>query len=159
VTLEWFAPEGLPGGASIERRADEGPWTAIAAATRDGLGYIRYEDREVVRGVRYGYRLGAAGAALTAETWVDVPVLNLSLVEAAADSRGALRVRFSLPSSSPASLQLFDVAGRCVGSNSPAGLGPGVHETQFPGMLSSGLYWLRLRQDGVSVRRKVLVSR
>ena len=159
VTLEWYAPEGLPGDASIERRADQSPWTVIATATRDGLGYIRYEDREVVRGVRYGYRLGAAGAPLTAETWVEVPVLNLSVVEAVADRRGDLRVRFSLLSSSPARLQLFDVAGRCVRTYSPAGFGSGVHETQFPGVLSSGIYWLRLTQDGVSVRRSVLVSR
>jgi hypothetical protein len=159
VTLEWYAPEGLPAGASIERRLDEGSWTVIAAATRDGLGYIRYQDREIVRGVRYGYRLSAAGAPLTAETWVNVPVLSLSVVEAGADPHGSVRVRFSLRSSSTASLQLFDIAGRCVRTYSSAGLESGVHETRFPGALSSGLYWIRLTQDGVSVRRKVLVSR
>ncbi|MBI1795693.1 MAG: T9SS type A sorting domain-containing protein [Candidatus Eisenbacteria bacterium] len=159
VKLEWYAPERLPGGASIERRVGESPWTVIATATRDGLGYIRYEDFEIVGGARYGYRLGAAGAALTAETWVDVPLPSLSVVEAVAEPRGVVRVRFSLRSAGPARLQLFDVAGRCVRTDSPAGLGPGVHETRFPGGLSSGLYWLRLTQDGVSVRRKVLVSR
>jgi hypothetical protein len=159
VTLDWYAPEGLPSGASIERRTQESPWTMIETATRDGLGHIHYEDRAVVRGARYGYRLGAAGAPLTAETWVDVPSLALSLVEAVADPRGNVRVRFSLQSSDPASLQLFDVAGRCVRTYSAAGLGSGVHETRFPGALSSGLYWLRLTQDGASVRRRVLVSR
>jgi hypothetical protein len=159
VTLEWYAPEDLPGAASIERRTNESPWTVIATATRDGLGYIRYEDGEVVHGVRYGYRLSSAGAPLTADTWVDVSLLNLSVIEAVADPRGDVRVRYSLQSPNPASLQLFDVAGRCVRTYSTAGLGSGVHETRFPGALSSGLYLLRLTQDGASVRRKVLVSR
>jgi hypothetical protein len=159
VALEWYAPEGLPGGVSIERRTQESPWTAIVTAAPNGLGRIRYEDRQVVGGVHYGYRLAVAGALLTPETWVDVPVLNLSLVEAASDPRGEMRVRFSLASSNPARLQLFDVAGRCVRTDSPAGLAPGVHETRFPEGLASGLYWLRLTQDGASVRRKVVVSR
>jgi len=159
VALEWYAPGGMPEGSSIERRSGGSPWTVIAPATRDGLGYIRYEDREIVRGERYGYRLGAAGAPLTAETWVDVPVSNLSVVETVADPRGEVRVRYSLRSAGAARLQLFDVAGRCVRTCSPAGLGSGVHETRIPGGLSSGLYWLRLTQDGVSVHRKVLVSR
>jgi hypothetical protein len=159
VTLNWYAPEGLPGDAKIERRATESAWTAIATATRDGVGYIRYEDRGVVRGVRYGYRLAAGGVPLTGETWVDVPVLRLSVDRAVADARGAVSVRFSLPRSTPASLQLFDVGGRCVQSYSAAGLGSGVHEVRFPGALSSGLYWLRLTQDGASDHRRVLVSR
>lgn len=159
VVLEWYAPEGLPGGASIERRAGDGPWAVVAAATGDGLGYVRYEDRDVVRGLRYGYRLAADGAPLTAEAWVDVPAANLSVVEAVADSRGEVRVRFSLPSSAPASLRLFDLAGRCVRAHSLAGLGSGVHEARFAGELASGLYWLRLTQNGASVRRRVLVSR
>jgi hypothetical protein len=159
VTLDWYAPESLPIGASIERRSDGSPWGVIATPTRDGLGHIHYEDRDVAPGARYGYRLGAAGAPITAETWVDVPVSSLSVIEAVADPRGAIRVRFSLQSASPASLRLFDVAGRCVRSCSTAGLGSGVHETRFPGALSSGLYWLRLTQNGVSIGRKVPVAR
>ena len=159
MTLDWYAPEGLPIGASIDRRSDGSPWGVIASPTRDGLGHVHYEDRNVVAGARYGYRLGAAGAPITVETWVDVPTSSLSVIEAVADARGAIRARFSLRSSDSASLQLFDVAGRCVRTCSIDGLGSGVHETQVPGALSSGLYWLRLTQDGVSVHRKVPVSR
>jgi len=158
VSLEWYAAAGLPGGAVIERRTAEGSWTAIAPARADGVASIRLEDREVVRGVRYGYRLGADGAALTAETWVDVPDAKLSVLEAAANARGEVRVRFSLARDRPARIQLLDVAGRCVRTEPAAGDGSGVYEAQFPGALVSGLYWVRLTQDGASVGRKVFVS-
>ena len=159
VRLDWYAPEGPPADASVERRTAASPWTVIAPAVRDGLGHVGYEDRAVAGGTRLGYRLGDAGGPLTAETWVDVPASTLSLVEATADPSGEVRVRFSLASSRPASFQLFDVAGRRVRAQSEPGLGSGIHETRFAGALPSGLYWVRLTQDGASVHRKVLVSR
>jgi hypothetical protein len=158
VTLEWYAPEDLPGTTYIERRAGDRPWTVIATAERDGLGHLRYEDRDVVPGNRYGYRLSDVHGAITAETWVDVPAASLALVSAVPDRDGELRVRFSLMSGGAATLQLFDVAGRCVRAESALERGPGVHETRLPGRLASGVYWLRLGQDGASVRRKVLVA-
>lgn len=159
VSLDWFAPEALPGGANIERRTSGSSWTAIAPAQRDGIGHVRFEDRAVARGTSYSYRLGAAGGAISGEIWVDVPGSPLSLDEAVADATGKLHVRFSLRSGAAANLQLFDVTGRCVRAQSQAGLGGGAHATELAGPLPQGLYWLRLTQDGAAVHRRVMVSR
>ena len=159
VRLDWYAAEGLPAGTSIVRRAGDGPWSVIAPAVPDGLGHVHYEDGAVAPGIRYGYRLADARGPLTSVSWVDVPAAALSLVEAVADPGGEVRVRFSLASSAPASFQLFDLAGRCVRSLPAVGLGAGTHETRIPGALTSGVYWLRLVQDGVSAHRQVLVTR
>ncbi len=56
VTLRWFG-EGAVGRATVERRAVATPWQTLGEATADGRGGYAYEDRGVVAGAGYGYRL------------------------------------------------------------------------------------------------------
>lgn len=60
---------------------------------------------------------------------------------------GALAMRFSLVSSSPASLELFDLAGRRIAGREVGGLGAGTHTVDLGKGLEPGLYLVRLTQE------------
>jgi hypothetical protein len=61
---------------------------------------------------------------------------------------GALTVRFTLPSTAPASLELLDVAGRRVATQEVGSLGAGQYTLELGEgrVLAPGLYLVRLRQ-------------
>ena len=63
-------------------------------------------------------------------------------------SRSGMEVSFTLASSAPAELDLLDVGGRRVRTESVGALGPGSHTVRFSGAerIEPGIYWLRLRQ-------------
>jgi hypothetical protein len=74
-------------------------------------------------------------------------------------AREGVRIAFSLPSAEPATLEMFDVAGRRV-ANIPVGrLGPGAHLVSIaePRQLPVGLYLVRLSQAGIIETGKVAV--
>jgi hypothetical protein len=76
-------------------------------------------------------------------------------------SRGdRMLVRFALPSSEPASLELFDVAGRRIAARDVGSLGPGVHAVELaPGSrVRTGVYLLRLTQSGAERRMRAVVT-
>lgn len=67
---------------------------------------------------------------------------------------------FSLPSAEPASLELFDLAGRRVWSADIARLGIGRHSVPVvPGGLPLGVYFLKLAHGGSSVTTRVVQVR
>lgn len=73
---------------------------------------------------------------------------------------GAVRASFALPSSEPARLELFDVAGRRTYVREWSGLDPGWHEVTLDGArLPSGLFLARLSQAGRAVSARVAVVR
>jgi hypothetical protein len=57
VRLEWSIDAGGVREASLERREETTPWSTLAVLALDGLGRAVYEDRAVVPGARYAYRL------------------------------------------------------------------------------------------------------
>jgi hypothetical protein len=73
--------------------------------------------------------------------------------------RGALAVRFSLPSDRPASLEIFDTSGRRVVNRDVGALGPGAHSIELSGEshLRPGVYLIRLSQDGDSKSGRAVV--
>jgi hypothetical protein len=71
-------------------------------------------------------------------------------------AHGAFRVEFSLPSATPASVELIDVAGRRVKSFALRSAGPAGLSLETQG-LQAGLYWVRLWQDGRHATRRVVV--
>lgn len=76
-------------------------------------------------------------------------------------AKGALRVSFSLKNSKPASLTLFDVTGRQIGSRRVDMLGPGRHSVTLGegASLRAGLYMIRLTQDGKSLTTRAALVR
>ena len=146
----------------LERRSGDSDWKAVAEVAADGS----VTDRSVVAGTRYGYRVrtGPEGAESTSdELWLDVPVQVLLGLEGAWPNpvAGRMRLTFSLPSSTPATLTLYDVAGRMVATREVGASGLGRHLVEWSSLdkLGSGTYLLKLSQDGRSVTSKVTFVR
>jgi hypothetical protein len=76
-------------------------------------------------------------------------------------STGILRARFTLPTPEPARLELLDVTGRRVHTESLAIPSPGVHSrvVAAPPRQPPGIYWVRLVQGVRSASRKVVITR
>jgi len=74
---------------------------------------------------------------------------------------GRLRVAFSLPSSAPATLELFDLDGRRIVAQDASALGAGRHELILDGgrSISSGIYFVRLQQGSRTASERVAVVR
>ena len=72
-----------------------------------------------------------------------------------------VQVSFSLGDSKAASLALFDVSGRQLAARRVDGMGPGWHTVTLGGQsnLPTGLYVIRLTQDGRSLTTRAAVVR
>jgi hypothetical protein len=163
VSLAWYASEPIE--AAIERRVDGGEWQVLAARRSDGAGRIAYEDLDVSPGHRYGYRLRvtADGVTLVAgETSVEVPATAILRLTGFVPNpgRGAVGIGFSLAGRGPATLEVFDVAGRRVRALEVGALGPGPHVVPLVSHdLPSGVYLLRLTQGGRSeISRSAMID-
>lgn len=165
VRLAWQAPGGGALRATVERRGEVSDWEPIASVLADGTGTLRHEDRAVTPGARYAYRLAYLDEGVeqrTAETWVTVPRLELTLRGFTPNpSTGMPRVSFVLGGPSPARLEVYDVAGRKVAGREVGSLGPGRHEVALDGgaPLAAGVYAIRLAQDGQVVTARGVVTR
>jgi len=162
VSLTWQVTADGPATITAYRRTATEGWTALAVLVPDGTGFVRYEDRDVQPGGRYGYRLGTiqdGEESFGGETWVTVPVGPSFALEGARPNpaSGAFWVSFSLTSSEPATLELLDVQGRRVRSRDVGALGPGTHVIRFDeGMAPpAGVYVMRLVQGGRTVTSRV----
>jgi hypothetical protein len=166
VRLVWDAPDGTWLGITLERRDDARDWQAIARLDRGGDGRIVYDDRDVVAGQRYAYRLAmtsGTGVERTAESWVTIPVHEgLSLAGAASSpTHGTLSLSFALPDGAPATLELLDLAGRRIWSQRVGALGAGAHVVRVDAAapLASGIYLARLARGSQALTAKVAVIR
>ena len=143
-------------------RNDGSGWQPIAMRSPDGTGMVRFEDWDIVAGRRYGYRLNvpvAGGGITISEAWVNVPALELAL--AGFRPNPAVRnasIAFRLGSSSPARLEVIDIAGRTVFTREVGALGAGSHVESI-GSVGTGVYVLRLTQDGHMVSTKATLMR
>jgi len=165
VVLRWHAAAGLSTSITVGRKSAIEDWRSLGTVYADGSGHIKYRDRSVVPGTRYAYRLSylAGGAEeTTAEVWVEVPTALAIGLEGFRPNptSGVPVVWFTLPTDSPATLDLFEVSGRRLLGHEVGGLGAGLHALRFSdGNLAPGVYWLRLRQGAqMLVRRAVVVN-
>ena len=133
----------------------------LAELFADGVGSITLEDRDVTPGATLEYRLGiasAAGEVFFGDATVHVPLASLRL--AAAPVGGRTSFTLTLQSGAPASLEVFDLAGRRVWSREVGSLGAGTHAvTMDDARLPSALYFARLQQGGAVCRTKVVLAR
>src|SRR5439155_26521802 len=75
--LVWYSPDGSARNANVYRRAADGDWARRDEIAADGSGFLVYEDRSVVAGQRYGYRLAVDDAGterMFGEAWVEIPI-------------------------------------------------------------------------------------
>ena len=162
VALTWHAGGDPISQVQVERHEPEDSWTTLASVTADGRGMLEYVDTDVVPGRFYAYRLrlmGTNGFFFAGDASVRVPLqAMLSLAGFQVLSVRSFQVGFSLASGAPAKLSLFDVAGRRVFSREVGALGAGSHVVTLDrgDELASGVYVLRLEQDGRSVTRRAV---
>jgi hypothetical protein len=166
VKLTWYAASGGGLTATVYRRTSDQGWTALAEIAADGAGQLSYEDRSVMPGTRYGYRLGVFENDVEeylGEAWVDVPAMTaLALAGARPNpATSELSVAFTLPDpASPARLEAFDLAGRRVAWRDVGPLGAGSHLVKLGegADLGCGVYVIRLtRCERTLTTRAVIV--
>ncbi len=166
VRLTWLASGGAGPVADVERGTPVSAWTRLETVTPDGSGRFVVEDRDVIPGGRYGYRLAfTEGDArrYAGETWVTVPpapALALAGPRPNPATHG-LAIAFSLPDAAAARLEVLDIAGRVIRAREVGGLGAGSHvvdlaEGQMP---PPGVYVVRLTRAGASLVRRACVVR
>jgi hypothetical protein len=158
VTISWYSA-GDHGAATVYRRTAETDWMKLGEPNAQGDGLLTYEDQGLPAG-RYAYRLGF-GTEFTHETWVDVPGFSLALGGLRPNPAvGSLKVAFTLPANSPATLEIFTVAGRRVLQQDVGSYGVGDHVLDLgrsTGM-RPGVYWIRLTQGGKSLTTKGVLA-
>jgi hypothetical protein len=153
--------------ARVSRSDDAGAsWRERARLVPEGDGTVRFEDAEVAPGGHYGYRLvlGEGSAAFTAsEVWLDVPAAPALALAGATPNpvEGDLTVAFTLAAHAPATLALFDLAGRRVASREVGALGAGRHRVRLAerAALEPGLYFVRLTAGAEALTSRVAVVR
>jgi hypothetical protein len=150
----------------VYRKAVDGDWAALGVVQVDGEGYLRFEDRDVTGGQKYGYRLGVlvdGQERFVGEVWVVLPP-DVSFALHGLKTNPAVRdivVAFSLPDARPATLELLDISGRRVVTQEVGSLGPGRHTLTLGAGMSQppGVYLVRLRRVGQSFTIRAVVIR
>jgi hypothetical protein len=146
------------------RHAEATGWTGMTDLALDGQQRVTFEDRTVMEGARYGYRLSIRDGdreTFDGEVWLDIPrSAKLTLAGARPNpAPGPFAITFSLADGSPARLELFDTAGRSVFARDVGSLGAGDHEVRVERVLPSGLYFVRLTQQGKALISRILTRR
>jgi len=166
VTVTWYVGGGELSRAQVERREDGAEWAIAGDVSPDGRGLIVFEDAQVVPGHTYGYRVRwneSSGVQWAGETSVIVPLHDvLSLEGFFPNPAGRTpQLAFSLASRQPATLTLFDVAGRQLFARDVGALGPGRHVVPLGSgeSLPSGVYLIHLKQGSQSVTRRAIAIR
>jgi len=163
VHLTWRVPQELFDGNGEVFRSDDGEsWSSLGTPAY-GSGAFSFDDEDIAPGHAYAYRLTLTKDGLeriTPTTWVTVPANVLAFSGPVRNpSVGGPTVRFVLPDSRPANIEVIDIAGRRLVSVPVGPLGPGQHQLDLSGSLSwrPGIYLLRLRHPEREITRKVCV--
>jgi len=161
VRLEWHsdvAPQ-----ANVYRRAKDGVWIALGRASSPSEHRFVYEDRDVMAGATYAYRLGlhSGGAEVFAgeiEVTVPATALGIERIGWSRDARAAT-LSLSLPGAGRASVEIFDVHGRRTGSLRLDVANAGIHEVRVPifSSLRGGVYFARVTHGNAHVERRFVV--
>ncbi len=163
VMLVWYADAVAMPLVGLERREGDEAWRLLSQGTPDASSRLEFHDETARAGGDYHYRLvwnTATGVQTSSEVGVRVPALALSLSGAWPHPAPASQVslRITLPDASPATISLYDPAGRRVAERSVGGLGAGTHTVSLASSrLTPGVYLARLSQHGDEKRMRVVV--
>ena len=162
--LHWWSPDGATFAAGVERATGDGAFAEIARVNADGQGHVRYEDRDVLPGVTYRYRLAVSDAGAIhylGDVTLRVPEgSRLALAGFVPNPAiGAPRLAYALPNAQPARIEVLDTAGRRV-LERDLDSSPGEHVVSFDRTtLGPGVYTLRLTQGTRSVTARATIVR
>ena len=104
---------------------------------------------------------GGGGAFASAAREEEAPALALAITDVSPNpaSQGGVEVAFALAEASPATLDVFDIAGRQVEARDLSAFGPGTHRVRIGATLASGYYWVRIRQAGRTASHAAIIVR
>jgi hypothetical protein len=164
LDLTWWIADSLGRDLRIHRRDLNGLWCFAGKARADRLGQVSWRDSTVSRGTIVEYALEVRtphGVRLVPLAAINIPGHQALHLTAGVNAQGEVTLVIELPVSKQATLDLFDVAGRRLGSVDLGGLGVGRHTVTVPRTLlpSRGVYFARLQQAGAQADAKVFVSR
>jgi hypothetical protein len=163
VQLTFRIADTVSRDVTVKWRGPAGEWKSLGRVRADKLGRATWRDSTT----RFGRLLELGLALRTAHgtRLVPMPAERLAgpglTLSARLEPDGGTTLSLRLPTGYPATLELFDVAGRNVGSIDVSRLVAGVHEARVPpGMLRGrGVYFARLSQRGEWTTEKFLVTR
>jgi hypothetical protein len=166
VTVRWYVAGDVPEGLHVERREGEAAWADRQDVRPDGRGMIEFHDTDIVAGHAYDYRLrvvDGGGTRWLGQVSVRVPLASVLGLEGFHPNPAErdIQVAFTLASRAPATLTVFDLAGRRLFARDVGGLGAGRHVVPLgpAGRLRSGIYLLQLSQEGRTVTRRAAAIR
>jgi len=164
--VRWFTSNAGGLEATVWRRTEATDWVELGSVRSDGTGRLVYEDRSVVAGTKYGYRLDYLDNGVlehSGEAWLVIPApLQFTLEPPRPNpATGPITASVVLDNDATAVLDMLDVSGRRVLSRVLVQPGVGRHEVELrPNRrLSPGLYFLRLTQGDRSSLRRFSVIR
>jgi len=172
IELRWeFSEPGLFSAVTVERAGSaEGPWVGVVVEQRDEGGVGVALDRGARSGGTYWYRLAATSGSRR---------LTFGPIEATAGevirdfalgwplpnpTSGATRLDFAVPRASRVSLGLYDMQGRRVATLVEGLVAAGRHQAVWNGTTGgrpapAGIYFLRLKAEGVDISRRLILTR
>ena len=172
IELRWqFSDPGSFGAVTVERARDQdGPWAAVVVERRDESGVSVALDRSAQSGSTYWYRI----ATTTGATHLTFGPIEATAGEVIVDfalgrplpnpTSGATRVDFAVPRDSRVTLGLYDMQGRRVATLVEGLLPAGRHQAMWNGTAGgrsapAGVYFVRMQAPGVSLTRRLVVTR
>ncbi len=166
VRLVWEAAPVPERRLVLERRVTDGEWGEPRTLTVDGAGLAAHEDRDLLPGMRVGYRLRierGREVMLTPSIELEVPLPRpLALHSVRVDAAGRmLSMAVTLVSNAPAQFEVLDVQGRRIESQSLGSPGAGDHllRVALRDRLAPALFFVRLRQGAVVRTARLVVVR
>jgi len=166
VTIQWFIGGSATLALHLERRVAGAAWAGVKDVLPDGRGMIEFRDTDVVAGQTYDYRLRVLDGGQTrllGQVSVTVPLGNALGLEGFHPNPAGrdVQLAFTLKSREPATLAVFDLAGRRLYARDVGALGAGRHVIALERgtSLPSGIYMLQLTQGGHTVTRRAAAIR
>jgi hypothetical protein len=164
LELHWWIADSVSRDVRVHRRDPKSSWRFAGRTRADVRGQLSWRDSTVLRGqpVEYALELRTTrGTRFVPLPAVSVPGDRPLRLAARTDARGSSTLLLELPTSYPATLELYDVAGRRLGSIDVGGLTAGPHTVAIPRTLlpAAGLYFVRLQQAGAVADAKLYLPR
>ncbi len=172
VELRWeFSDPAAFRSVVVERSASaDGPWAALDVDIRVEDGVSVTLDRSARAGATYWYRISALhdGARMTfgpIQATAGEVVLAFGLGRPVPNPAGGrVRVEFAVPHAAMVDLGVFDMQGRRVATLVDGSVGSGRHQATWDAAAGgraapAGIYFLRLRAEGTTLSRRLVVTR
>jgi hypothetical protein len=159
--LKWRVTSNGAALRLVRRDANGAEWKEIATPAPDGLGTVSHEDREVVAGETYDYRLSTGAGRVLDEVTVTIePETDFRIVSLGPNPASRTLILHTAGRyDGPLRLSVMDIAGRLIWSElrPAATIVNSTLSLQLPGSLAPGVYILRAAWSSHRTERRFAV--